>query len=79
MNPIISKTPINLIEVSNSKDAESQPMSYFKNKPSSSSIVLDDKNDIESVKLYAYAVCREYLSGAWKSIDIEDFRIERIT
>jgi hypothetical protein len=77
MNPIIS-TSINLIEVGNSKDVETQPMSYFKNKPSSSSIVLDDKNDIDSVKLYAYAVCREYLSGAWKSIDIEDFKIERI-
>ncbi len=46
---------------------------------SSSSIVIADKNNVNSVKKFAYAVCREYLSGAWREIDYDDFSIQRIS
>jgi hypothetical protein len=50
-----------------------------KKDPPSSSITIDDKNDVDEVKVFAYAVCREYLSGAWKLIDNSDFKIERVS
>lgn len=45
----------------------------------SSSIHIKDKNDVNEVKKFAFAVCREYLSGAWKNIDFGDFVVERIS
>lgn len=45
----------------------------------SSNIILTDKNDVELVKSFAHAVCREYLSGAWKQVDINNFKIQRIS
>lgn len=49
------------------------------NHQSSSSITISDKNDIELVKTFAFSVCRDYLSGAWKNIDINDFKIQRVS
>lgn len=46
---------------------------------SSSSIVIEDKNDVEQVKRFALAVCREYLGGAWTNVDPDDFVIKRIS
>ena len=46
---------------------------------SSASIAITDKNNIHLVKKFAYVVCREYLSGAWKQIDYSDFVIERLS
>ncbi|CAF0715411.1 unnamed protein product [Brachionus calyciflorus] len=48
------------------------------NQPSSS-IAIHDRNNPEEVKNFAFAVCREYLSGAWKKIDYNDFKVERIS
>ncbi|RNA14177.1 choline kinase alpha isoform X2 [Brachionus plicatilis] len=45
----------------------------------SSSIIISDRNDANEVKKFAFAVCREYLSGAWKNIDYDDFMVERIS
>jgi hypothetical protein len=50
----------------------------LKNQPSSL-IKIMDKNDIAVVKIFAYIVCREYLSGAWKNIEFENFNIKRIS
>ncbi len=49
------------------------------NKNSSSSIVIKDKNDVQSVKLFALYVCQEYLGGVWKSINVNDLKIQRIS
>lgn len=48
------------------------------NVSSSSSINITDKNDVNLVKAFAYAACREYLGGAWNNVDFSDFKIERI-
>ena len=45
----------------------------------SSAIQIQDRNDVETVKTFAYAVCREYLSGAWKNIDFDDLVVQRIS
>ena len=44
----------------------------------SSSIQLHDRTDVENVKIFAHAVCREYLGGAWKNIEHDDLIVERI-
>jgi hypothetical protein len=49
---------------------------YVKQTPSAA-LLPQDKTDIDAVKLFAYAICREYLGGIWKNIDIENFGIER--
>ena len=46
---------------------------------SSSSIDIKDKNDLNAVKLFAYAICREYLGGIWKSISPEQFELIKLT
>jgi hypothetical protein len=50
----------------------------LKSQPSSL-IKIADKNNKALVKIFAYIVCREYLSGAWKNIEFEDFIIERVS
>lgn len=42
-------------------------------------MTIEDKNDPNSVKFFAYSVCAEYLGGTWKSIDIADFEIHKIS
>lgn len=46
---------------------------------SSASIDIRDKNDLVTVKLFAYAICREYLGGIWKSISLEQFELIKLT
>lgn len=45
----------------------------------SSTIYINDRNDTNEVKKFSFAVCREYLSGAWKKIDYEDLIVNRIS
>lgn len=45
---------------------------------SSTNILIEDKNNIEQVKKFAFAVCREFLGGAWLDVDFVDFSIKRI-
>lgn len=45
----------------------------------SSNIYINDRNDVNEVKKFSFAVCREYLSGAWKKIDYEDLIVNRIS
>lgn len=63
---------------SNIIDNECLNLKEFINKPSSS-LVPDDKTDIQAVKLFAFSVCHDYLGGVWKHVDIEHFKIERET
>lgn len=49
------------------------------NKNSSSSIVIKDKNDVHAVKLFAFYVCQEYLGGMWKTINVNDLKIQRLS
>ena len=55
-----------------------QLLDPLKSQPSSE-IKISDKNDVRLVKNFAYVVCREYLSGAWKNIGFDEFQIERVT
>lgn len=64
--------------VLSSADEVKPHISSLKSQPSSL-IRIADKNDVNLVKLFAYVVCGEYLSGAWKDIEFEDFRIHRIS
>jgi hypothetical protein len=46
---------------------------------SSSLIKIVDKNDMARVKIFGFLICREYLSGAWKDLELEDFIIEKVS
>jgi len=37
-----------------------------------------DCNDIETVKPYAFSICRKYLDKTWSQAEINDFQIERL-
>ena len=43
----------------------------------STSVVPRNKNDMELMKVFALSVCREYLGGLWKKIELDDFKIEK--
>jgi hypothetical protein len=75
-----NELPTNAVKPSKDSNEEiSVNIIKTKKDPPSSSITINDKNDVDAVKTFAYAVCREYLSGAWKLIDIGDFKIERVS
>jgi hypothetical protein len=76
--PAAIKTSSSDIFLSSSEHDLTALLDSLKNQPSSL-IKIADKNDIGLVKVFAYIVCREYLSGAWKNIEFEHFNIERIS
>lgn len=39
--------------------------------------VPQDKNNLELVKKFVFALCQEYLGGIWKRVDIDDFEISK--
>ncbi len=44
-----------------------------------SEIKIEDKSDIAQVKTFAFLVCRQFLGGAWKNIDLEEFNIQKMS
>lgn len=63
----------------NSRTLGATTTSTFCSALPSSTFLIEDKNDPNEVKHYAFAVCREYLGGAWKHVDLSDVKVERIS
>ena len=42
------------------------------------SSLIKDKTNLSQIKLFAYDICSEYLNGAWKSSDLNQFKLTRI-
>jgi hypothetical protein len=48
-------------------------------KHSSSTIKFDNKNDVNSVRMYIHAIFQEYLGGVWRRVALKDFDLKRIS
>lgn len=61
----------------NSLDGESTHKRSKNHSCSLTANVPHDKNNLDLVKKFVYALCQEYLGGIWKRIDIKDFEITK--
>jgi len=42
------------------------------------STLIQDKNNLTNIKLYAHRIFSEYLDGTWKTVKLDEFKISRI-
>jgi len=42
------------------------------------STLIQDKNNLTNIKLYAHRICSEYLGGSWKTVKLDEFKLSRL-
>jgi len=42
------------------------------------STLIQDKNNLTNIKLYAHRICSEYLGGTWKTVKLDEFKLSRL-
>ncbi len=40
--------------------------------------LIQDKNNLTNIKLYAHRICSEYLGGTWKTVKLNEFKLSRL-
>ena len=80
MSSEIAQRPVSQDDSSNTLSSSSNE--HFSKKTDAKKLIeliQANKTDLATVRLFAHAVCRDFLGGAWRSARLEHLIVEKIT